>query len=59
MEKFEFYDLEQLERAKTMLDQVYNYYYDAPFVKKEMKRLLTIIAKLDTLIDLIKGVKIC
>ena len=48
---FEEYDLIKLREALRLLTEVYEYYYDYPPTKKLESRLLTIINKLQYLID--------
>ena len=48
---FEEYDLVKLRKAHRLLMEVYEYYYDYPPTKKMESRLLTIINKLEYLIN--------
>lgn len=50
--KFDNYDLDKLAKAKTLLMEVLNYNYGAPGMTSKVKRLETIIAKLETLENL-------
>lgn len=50
MKIFDEYDLNKLEKAKRLVTEVYEYNYGAPYTSKELKKLKTIIRKLDTLI---------
>lgn len=50
--KFDQYDHDQLEKAKQLLIKVYEYHYGAPGMASKIKRLETIIAKLETLQNL-------
>ncbi len=50
--KFHRYDLDKLAKAKTLLMEVLNYYYGGPGMARKVKRLETIIAKLETLENL-------
>lgn len=51
-EKLEQYDIDKLVTAKKLLLDVYNYYGDFPPTKRKMKRLYTIISKLEILLEL-------
>lgn len=43
------YDKEQLEKAKQLLIKVYEYHYGDSYMKSEVNRLDTIIAKIEFL----------
>ena len=47
--KLEAYDLELLEKARKLLFQVYEYHYGDSNMRKEIRRLETIINKIDSL----------
>ena len=46
------YDQQQLEAAKQLILKVYNYHYGDSYMRKELGRLETIIAKLEALQNL-------
>lgn len=46
---FEEYDLRKMEAAKQELIKIYEYYYGAPRMSKKVKRLETIIKKIEEL----------
>lgn len=46
---FEEYDLDKMKKAKRLLIEVYEYYYGAPGMASKVKRLETIISKIETL----------
>ena len=48
--KIEEYDLRKLQQAKKLIYDVYLYYYGAPRMKNEVRRLETIINKIDFLL---------
>ena len=48
--RLEEYDLRQLEEAKKIIVKVYEYHYGDSYMRKEIKRLETIIQKLDYLL---------
>ena len=50
MKIFDEYDLNKLKKAKKLVTEVYEYNYGAPYTSKELKKLKTIICKLDILI---------
>ncbi len=50
--KFEPYDMDKLQKAKDLLQAVLNYYYGFQPMKSKVKRLETIIVKLETLQNL-------
>ena len=52
--KFSQYDQDKLQKAKRLLIEVYEYYYGVPGMRREINRLDTIIAKLETLQNLNK-----
>lgn len=45
------YDKEKLQEAKKLIEKVYEYHYGDSYMQKEIKRLETIIAKIDYLIQ--------
>ena len=47
---FDEYDLNKLQKAKKLVTEVYEYNYGAPYSGKELKKMETIIRKLDALI---------
>ena len=47
--KLDEYDQEQLKKAKSLLVKVYEYHYGDSYMKSEIKRLETIIAKIEVL----------
>ncbi len=47
--RFDGYDREQLKKAKELLTKVYEYHYGDSYMKSEVKRLETIIAKIEFL----------
>ena len=49
--KLDKYDKEQLLKAKEFINKVYEYHYGDSYMRKEIKRLETIISKLDFLIQ--------
>lgn len=49
---FDHYDQDQLEKAKQLLMKVYEYHYGDSKMRSKIKRLETIIAKLETLQNL-------
>lgn len=49
MAVFSNYDDDKLAKAKRLLLDVYEYYYSAPGWARKVKRLETIIAKLESL----------
>lgn len=49
---FDQYDHDQLEKAKQLLIKVYEYHYGDSKMQSKVKRLETIIAKLETLQNL-------
>ena len=46
---FEEYDLRKMGAAKQELIKIYEYYYGAPSMSKKVKRLETIIKKIEAL----------
>lgn len=54
--KLSEYDFEQLKQARYLIQKVYEYHYGDSLMKKEIKRLETIIAKIDYLLALDVGV---
>lgn len=52
----EEYDLQQLDQAKKLILKVYEYHYGDSYMRKELGRLETIIAKLDELQSIGKAV---
>lgn len=46
---FEEYDLRKMEAAKQELIKIHEYYYGAPRMSKKVKRLETIIKKIESL----------
>lgn len=46
---FEKYDLQKMEEAKQELKKIYEYYYGAPGMSKKLKKLETIINKIEKL----------
>lgn len=48
--KLEEYDLRMLREARQRITVVYNYHYSAPRASRMVKRLETILAKIDRLI---------
>lgn len=49
---FDQYDQDQFEKAKQLLMKVYEYHYGDSKIRNKIKRLETIIAKLETLQNL-------
>lgn len=47
--ELEEYDLRKLEAAKQTLIEIHGYYYSAPRMSKKVKRLETIIKKIEEL----------
>ena len=43
------YDLELIEKARKLLFQVYEYHYGDSYMQKEVRRLETIISKINSL----------
>lgn len=50
--KLDEYDKEQLKKAKNLIDKVYTYHYGDSYMRKEIKRLETIITKIDAVMTL-------
>lgn len=50
--KFDNYDMEKLQKAKSLLLEVHAYYFCAPGYARKVKRLETILAKLEALQNL-------
>ena len=48
---FDEYDRIKLGKARKLITEVYEYNYDAPCSSNEIKKLETIIRKLDALIN--------
>ena len=48
--KIEEFDLRKLREAKKLVQEVYEYYYGAPGMKKEVSRLEMIMNKIDFLL---------
>lgn len=46
------YDLKMLEQAKQLVLKVYEYHYGDSYMRKEIRRLETIISKIDSLKDI-------
>lgn len=46
----EEYDLQQLQQAKKIITKVYEYHYGDSYMRKEIKRLETILSKIDFLL---------
>lgn len=51
LHKLEEYDRQQLLKAKDLINKVYTYHYGDSYMRKEIKRLETILSKLDFLIQ--------
>lgn len=49
--KLEEYDKQKLLEAKRLINIVYTYHYGDSYMRKEIKRLETIMLKLDYLIE--------
>lgn len=49
--KIEEFDLQKLQKAKKLIIEVYEYYYGAPRMGKEVRRLETIMNKIDYLLE--------
>lgn len=50
--EFDHYDHDQLEKAKQLLIKVYEHHYGESKMRNKIKRLYTIIIKLETLQNL-------
>ena len=50
--KFDECDFEQMQKARELILKVYEYHYGDSKMQSEIKRLETIISKLDYLIEL-------
>ena len=50
--KLDEYDIDLMEKAKQLLIKVYEYHYGDSYMRKEIKRLETIISKIETLQNL-------
>jgi hypothetical protein len=48
---FDPYDLEHIEKAKQLITKVYEYHYGDSKMRGEVRRLETIIAKIDFLLN--------
>lgn len=46
---FDAYDMEQLDKAKQILEKVYEYHYGDSLMRGQVKRLETIIKKIEHL----------
>lgn len=46
---FDEYDREQLKKAQELLEKVYVYHYGDSYMRNKIKRLETILAKLEAL----------
>lgn len=55
LHRLEKYDIEQLKKARKLVMEVFTYHYGDSYMKSEIKRLETIITKLDCLIDKAEG----
>lgn len=53
--KFGEYDFQQLEQARSLISKVYDFHYGDSYMQKEIKRLETILQKIDYLLTLKKG----
>ena len=51
LHKLEEYDKQKLLEAKKLINIVYTYHYGDSYMRKEIKRLETILSKLDFLIQ--------
>lgn len=51
LHKLDEYDKEQLSKAKSLICKVYEYHYGDYCMRNEIKRLETILSKLDFLIQ--------
>ena len=49
LEEFEEYDMNKINKAKQLLVEVYGYYYGFSPMNRKVKRLETIIKKIDEL----------
>ena len=49
MNEFSQYDIDQMEKAKQLLLKVYYYHYGVSKMRSKVKRLETILAKLESL----------
>lgn len=52
--KLSEYDIQQLEQARQIICNVYCYHYGDSYMRKEIKRLETIINKIDSLLQTAK-----
>lgn len=50
--KLEEYDKQLLVEAKRLINIVYTYHYGDSYMRKEIKRLETILSKIDALIQI-------
>lgn len=48
--EFDEYDLDQMEKARKMLIKVYEFHYGDSRMRSQLKRLETVIGKLDNLL---------
>lgn len=53
--KLEEYDLRALREARQRVMVVYNYHYGAPNARRVIRRIETILAKIDSLIKASEG----
>lgn len=49
--KLDAYDKEKLEKARDLIQRVYEYHYGDSYMTSETKRLETILSKLEYLIE--------
>lgn len=50
-QKIEEFDVRKLQEARKLICEVYEYYYGAPRMGKEVRRLETIMNKIDFLLN--------
>lgn len=51
LHKLDEFDIELLQKAKTNIIKVYEYHYGDSYMRREIKRLETILNKIDMLIQ--------
>ena len=53
LHRLDEYDKEQLKKAKDLIEKIYNYHYGDSYMRSEIKRLETILSKIEHLINTI------